>query len=246
MLSIQNYSKKYDDNTVLNHVDLQIQSGDVIAIIGPSGSGKSTLLKTLNFLVHPDSGSIQYKDQTYDTQKIRPKEIYALRRSMGMVFQNFGLFSHKTALENLTLVLTKVQKMPQKKALSIAQKTLDQVGLSDKYDAYPHQLSGGQQQRVGIARALAASPDILLFDEPTSALDPELVGEVQKVIKNLALQGQTMLVVTHEMDFARQVANRVIFMEEGHIRIDGSPNLVFGTQANDRIKRFIGKLGYSI
>lgn len=242
MLTIIDYSKSYGTLKVLDAIDLHINKGDVIAVIGPSGSGKSTLLKTLNYLVAPDSGTLIYNSDTYEAGTIKKKQIHGLRRKMGMVFQNFGLFSHLSAEENITLVLKKVLKTEKGAASKKAQQILDLVGLSDKYDAYPSQLSGGQQQRVGIARAIASDPDIILFDEPTSALDPELVGEVQKVIGQLASNGQTMLVVTHEMNFARSVANRVIFMENGQIVAEGTPSNIFSDDSPDRLRQFIGKL----
>ncbi len=241
MLSIKEYMKSYGDLEVLKGVDLHIDQGDVVAIIGPSGSGKSTLLKSINYLTTPDNGTLSFSGQVLSPASATHKQIHNLRKDMGMVFQNFALFSHLTALENLTLVLEKVQKKSKKDAIKIAQTTLDSVGLSDKYNAYPSQLSGGQQQRVGIARAITTNPKLILFDEPTSALDPELVNEVQKVIRELANAGQTMIIVTHEMAFAKEVAKRIIFMENGEIVDQGTPDYIFSEAASTRLQKFVGK-----
>ena len=242
MLAVHNYSKAFGSLEVLKSISFSIDKGDVIAVIGPSGSGKSTLLKTLNYLIEPDGGTLQFKGATYSPGMISRRQIHELRKSMGMVFQNFGLFNHLTALENLTLVLRRVQKLSRKDADRQGKATLERVGLSDKYHAYPNQLSGGQQQRVGIARAMVTKPELLLFDEPTSALDPELVGEVQKVIRQLAQEGQTMVVVTHEMNFAREIANRVIFMEKGVIAAEGKPEDIFSDGTTPRLKQFLGRV----
>lgn len=240
MLSIKSLSKSYGNINVLKSLDFQINKGEVVAIIGPSGSGKSTFLKTINQLVKADSGEMVFKDKVYHMAKVSKKEATELRRLTGMVFQNFGLFSHLDVLKNITLGLEKVHGMDEKTARKRGQDLLKSVGLSDKIKAYPSELSGGQQQRVGIARAMASDPPLLLLDEPTSALDPELVGEVLLVIKELAQSGNTMIIVTHEMAFARDIADRIIFMDHGQIIMDASPEVVFSQQAPDRVKAFIG------
>lgn len=246
MIQLNNISKSFGTLEVLKGIDLSVDKGDVIAVIGPSGSGKSTLLKTINFLVKPEGGTMTFNDATYDIAHLSKKAIYDLRKQVGMVFQNFGLFSHLTVEENLTTVLINVHGYKEDEALKKARETLDSVGLSDKYKAYPRQLSGGQQQRVGIARAIVAKPELILFDEPTSALDPELVGEVQKVIKALAETDQTMIVVTHEIPFAKEVADRVLFMEDGVIVSEVDPEDLYTSRAPERLQQFIGNLTYEI
>ena len=211
-------------------------------IIGPSGSGKTTLLRCIDFLERADSGRLTLGDITVDLEKCHKKDILAIRRKCAFVFQNYGLFQNKTALENVMEGLTVVQKKSREEARRIAAETLDWVGLSDRMDYYPVNLSGGQQQRVGIARAVALSPDVILFDEPTSALDPELVGETLELIKKVANRGITMIVVTHEMAFAQDVANQVIFMDEGVVVEAGTPGEVFSHPKNERTKQFLARI----
>lgn len=217
MLEINDLKKSFGEHEVLKGIDLHVDQGDVIAILGPSGSGKTTLLRCINFLEKTDNGTLVFDNELYNLKHVTKKDIAKIRRKTAFVFQNYNLFRNKTALQNVTEGLIVARKIPKAKADEMGMKALDKVGLSDKYNAYPHQLSGGQQQRVAIARAIAAEPEIIYFDEPTSALDPELIGEVLSVMHTLADEGMTMLVVTHEMDFARTVSNKVIFMEAGEI-----------------------------
>ena len=216
-----------------------INEGDVVAIIGPSGSGKTTLLRCINFLEKADSGTLIFDNEKFEFDKITKKEIARLRRKTAFVFQNYNLFLNKTALQNVTEGLIVARKMHKAEAIEIGKKALDKVGLSDRYDYYPSQLSGGQQQRVAIARAIATNPEIIFFDEPTSALDPELTGEVLSVMRDLANEGMTMLVVTHEMGFARTVSNKVIFMEDGVIVEQGSSKEFFENPKEERTKAFL-------
>lgn len=239
MIEIKNIKKSFGQLQVLKGLDLNIEKGDVVAVLGPSGSGKTTLLRCMNFLEKADEGEMIFDGETIDLHTASRKTIHEIRNKTAFVFQTFNLFSNKTVLENVTLGLTVARKMNKKEAEEIGMNLLDKVGLSDKYHAYPNQLSGGQQQRVGIARALATSPEIIYFDEPTSALDPELIGEVLKVIKDLADEGMTMVVVTHEMNFARNISNKVIFMEDGKIVSSSSTKDFFSNQDNERIKNFI-------
>ncbi len=241
MLEIKNLSKSFHDNKVLEQVDLKIEKGDVIGIIGPSGTGKSTLLRCINQLEIPEAGQVIWKDQTIDLAK-KNKESQEFRKSTGMVFQRFYLFEKKTALENVMEGLLTVQKKSKKEAREIAERELKRVGMSAWANHYPKHLSGGQQQRVAIARALALKPELLLLDEPTSALDPELVGEVLETIKNVAAEGHTMLLVSHEMNFVRHVANKVIFLDGGHIVEYGSPKEVFTNPKNERTREFLRKM----
>lgn len=220
----------------LRGINLEVKKGEVVVIIGPSGSGKSTCLRSLNLLEEPTSGHIYFEDVDIMDPKT---DINMMRRKMGMVFQQFNLFPHMTVLKNLTLAPMKLLKMSQKEAEEKALEILDRVGLKDRADAYPAQLSGGQKQRVAICRALCMNPDVMLFDEPTSALDPEMVGEVLNVMKQLAKEGMTMIVVTHEMGFARDVADRVIFMADGSIIEEGTPEEIFSNPKNDRTKDFL-------
>ena len=239
MIEIKNIKKSFGQLQVLKGLDLNIEKGDVVAVLGPSGSGKTTLLRCMNFLEKADEGEMIFDGETINLHTASRKTIHEIRNKTAFVFQTFNLFSNKTVLENVTLGLTVARKMNIKEAEKIGMNLLDKVGLSDKYHAYPNQLSGGQQQRVGIARALATSPEIIYFDEPTSALDPELIGEVLKVIKDLADEGMTMVVVTHEMNFARNISNKVIFMEDGKIISSSSTKDFFSNQDNERIKNFI-------
>lgn len=239
MINVKNLSKAYGENEVLKGIDLDVAAGEVVVIIGPSGSGKSTFLRCLNLLEQPTGGIIEFEGQNILDKSV---SIDQLRQKMGMVFQSFNLFPHMTVLENLTISPLKVKKEKPETAKANAITLLQQVGLADKADAYPASLSGGQQQRVAIARALAMNPDVMLFDEPTSALDPEMVGEVLAVMQSLAEKGMTMVVVTHEMGFAREVADRVIFMDQGIVQEQGSPEEVFGVPKNPRTQDFLRKV----
>ncbi|EHC5261697.1 amino acid ABC transporter ATP-binding protein [Listeria monocytogenes] len=239
MINIKNLYKHFGKLEVLKGIDLEIASGEVVVVIGPSGSGKSTFLRCLNLLEQPTTGTILFENKDLMAKQTNVNE---LRQKMGMVFQNFNLFPHKNVLENLMLAPMKVKNEDSAAAKKNALSLLEKVGLADKATSYPSQLSGGQQQRVAIARALAMNPDVMLFDEPTSALDPEMVGEVLSVMKSLAKEGMTMVVVTHEMGFAREVADRVVFMDAGVIQEQGTPEEVFGNPQNDRTKDFLGKV----
>ena len=227
---------------ILKGIDLQVSSGEVVVILGPSGSGKTTLLRSLNFLESVDMGRLFFDDENYDLTNISQKEIASIRKRTSYVFQNYNLFVNKTALQNVTEGLIIARKMVKKDAEQIGMAALDKVGLSDKYDFYPSQLSGGQQQRVGIARAIATSPKVIYFDEPTSALDPELTGEVLEVMVQLAKEGMTMIIVTHEIGFAREVADRVVFMEGGQIVIEGSPEDILNQPKETRIQQFLSRI----
>ena len=242
MIEVKGIRKTFADLQVLKGIDLKIEKGDVVAILGPSGSGKTTLLRCMNFLEKADAGRMIFDDEEFDMAAVSNKKIHLIRNKTAFVFQSFNLFANMTALQNVTLGLKVAKKIKKEEAEEIGKKMLDKVGLSDKYDAYPVQLSGGQQQRVAIARALAGNPEIIYFDEPTSALDPELIGEVLKVIKELADEKMTMLVVTHEMNFARNVSNRVVFMDEGKILDDCETKVFFEKQRNERIKNFIASI----
>ena len=235
-VKVRNLVKHFDKLEVLNGIDLTVTEGEVVCIIGPSGSGKSTLLRCLNKLEEPTGGEIIIDDAVVTDKKTN---INKVRENIGMVFQSFNLFSNFTVLENIMFAPVELKKMNKAAAKTKAMELLSRVGLADKADAYPHQLSGGQQQRVAIARSLAMNPDIMLFDEPTSALDPEMVGEVLAVMKELAAAGMTMIVVTHEMGFARDVADRVIFMADGGIVEEGTPEEIFTDPQNPRTKEFI-------
>ncbi|MFC0523556.1 amino acid ABC transporter ATP-binding protein [Pontibacillus salicampi] len=240
MLSVQNLHKQFDELVVLDGIDLQVNKGKVIVVIGPSGSGKTTLLRCLNVLETPTKGKVSVNNMELDfSQKVSKKDIQTLRKQTGMVFQTYNLFPHMTALQNVIEGPVTVQKVAKTNAQQKGKQLLEKVGLGDKLDYYPHQLSGGQQQRVGIARALAIDPEVLLFDEPTSALDPELVGEVLKVMKELAEEGMTMVVVTHEMNFAKEVADEVIFMDGGRIVERGTPTQLFTEPQNNRTRQFL-------
>lgn len=239
MLEINGLRKSFGEHEVLKGIDLRVEQGDVIAILGPSGSGKTTLLRCINFLEMADSGTLILDKEIYNLEHISKKDIAKIRQKTAFVFQNYNLFRNKTALQNVTEGLIIARKMPKVKAEAIGMRALDKVGLSDKYNAYPHQLSGGQQQRVAIARAIASEPEIIYFDEPTSALDPELIGEVLSVMHTLADEGMTMLVVTHEMDFARTVSNKVIFMEAGEIIESQDAKEFFDHPKAQRTKEFL-------
>ena len=238
-MEIKKLTKSFGTNRVLSGIDLTIKKGDVIAILGPSGSGKTTLLRCINFLEKSDSGTMVFDGRDYDLGHMRNADIAAIRKKTGFVFQNYNLFANLTALGNVTLGLTTARKMDKEKARAIGMEMLEKVGLADHADYYPIQLSGGQQQRVAIARALSANPEIIYFDEPTSALDPELIGEVLSVMKQLAEDGMTMLVVTHELSFAENVSNRVIFMENGNIVEQGPSKEFFANPREQRTREFL-------
>ena len=242
MLEASDIKKTFGHHQVLKGVSLGVAKGEVVVIIGPSGSGKTTLLRCLNFLEKADSGRLRIADASADLGRAHKKEIVALRRKTAMVFQSYNLFHNKTAVENVIEGPVIVQKKPKDECVKEAERILADVGLADKFNSYPSQLSGGQQQRVGIARALALKPDVILFDEPTSALDPELVGEVLGVMIKLARQGMTMIVVTHEMLFAQQVASRVLVMDEGLVIEEGPPASIFSSPKEERTKRFLKRV----
>ncbi|ESE29525.1 MAG: amino acid ABC transporter ATP-binding protein [[Eubacterium] brachy] len=239
MLVVKNLKKNFGENQVLKGIDEHIKQGEVVCVIGPSGSGKSTFLRCLNLLEEPTSGEIYLDGEQINAEKT---DINKVRQKLGMVFQNFNLFPHKTVMENIILapvnVLGKTAEESEKTGLEL----LKRVGLEDKKDAYPSSLSGGQKQRVAIARALAMNPEAMLFDEPTSALDPEMVGDVLEVMRDLAKKGMTMIIVTHEMGFAREVADRVIFMDEGYLIEEGSPENIFDNPKEERVREFLEKV----
>lgn len=239
MIRIENLHKSFNNVEVLKGINLEIEKGEVVAIIGPSGTGKSTLLRCMNFLERPDKGIIEIDDFNVDVKKITKNQIHALRKCTSMVFQSYNLFKNKTAIENIMEPLITVKGINKSESKKIAINILEKVGLADKKDSYPSKLSGGQQQRVAIGRSMAVNPKIMLFDEPTSALDPELVGEVLNVIRTLAEQKTTMIIVTHEMKFARDAADRVLFMDEGTIVEQGSPEKIFNYAENPRTIKFL-------
>ena len=242
MLKVTNIRKAFKDNEVLKGVDIEVNKGDVVTILGPSGSGKTTLLRCINFLEQADGGQLDFDEQHLDYAKVTGKEIKAIRHKTAFVFQNYNLFNNKTALENVTEGLIYGRGVEKSKAVEVAKKALDRVGLAERYDYYPSQLSGGQQQRVGIARAIAVEPEIILMDEPTSALDPELIGEVLGVIKSLADEGKTMVIVTHEMQFAKEISTNVIFMDGGRIVEQGSASKIFTNPEELRTRRFLRRV----
>ena len=239
MIKVENLTKSFGELEVLKGINQEIKDGEVVVVIGPSGSGKSTFLRCLNLLESPTSGKIFVDDEEITSKKI---DINKVREDMGMVFQSFNLFDNLNILDNITLAPTLVKKMEKAKAEEKARELLARVGLPDKAEAFPKSLSGGQKQRIAIARALAMNPKVMLFDEPTSALDPEMVGEVLDIMKDLAREGMTMVVVTHEMGFAREVGDRIIFMDGGYVVEEGSPEEIFGNPQNDRTKDFLGKV----
>lgn len=242
MLEVRNVTKQFDSLEVLKGVDISVEKGDVVAILGPSGSGKTTLLRCINFLEKADSGDMIFDGEQFQLNHMSKKDIARLRKKTAFVFQNYNLFQNKTALGNVTEGLVTARKVPKKEAIEIGKKALDKVGLADKYDYYPYQLSGGQQQRVAIARALATNPEIIFFDEPTSALDPELIGEVLSVMRDLAEEGMTMLVVTHEIGFAKNVSSKVVFMENGVV-VEAAPTKeFFENPKSERAKSFVSNI----
>ena len=242
MLEIKNIRKAFDGQEILKGVDIKVNKGDVVTILGPSGSGKTTLLRCINFLEKADEGTMIFDQEHLKLDSVHKKDIAKIRRKTAFVFQSYNLFRNKTALQNVTEGLITARKMPKSQAEEIGKKALDKVGLSDRYDYYPHQLSGGQQQRVGIARAIATDPELILFDEHTSALDPELIGEVLEVMRQLAAEGMTMLVVTHEMNFARNVSTNVIFMDQGVVVEENNPKDFFESPQEERTKQFLGSI----
>ena len=242
MLKVTNVHKSFGKNEILKGVNLNVNKGDVVVILGPSGSGKTTLLRTIDFLETADKGELEFDDIHTSLSHANKKTILNVRRKTGFVYQNYNLFANKTAIENVMEGLVTARKIPKDQAREIAEQALQKVGLLDRKDFYPSQLSGGQQQRVGIARAVAINPDVVLFDEPTSALDPELVGEVLSVIKELAKEGTTMIVVTHEMSFAEEVATQVVFMEGGVVVEQGSPKEIFYHPKEERTRKFLERI----
>lgn len=242
MIELKNVHKAFGDLKVLRGVSLSVDKGDVVVILGPSGSGKTTFLRCINFLEEADEGELTIGELHLDMKKAKKKEILEVRRKTAFVFQNYNLFANKTALQNVMEGLTVARKIPKDEARKIAMEALEKVGLSERCNHYPSQLSGGQQQRVGIARAMAVNPDVILFDEPTSALDPELINEVLKVMKDLAKGGATMIVVTHEMRFAREVSNHVVFMDGGVVVEEGTPEDVFDHPKEERTRQFLNAI----
>ena len=246
MLELQNIKKSFGGTEVLKNVGLSVAKGDVVAILGPSGSGKTTLLRIANFLETADGGEMNFEGEVLDLPKVSHRDAARIRRKTGFVFQNYNLFRNLTALENVTEGLRVVHKLSAAEAERIGRECLEKVGMGDRADHYPSQLSGGQQQRVGIARAIAANPDVIFFDEPTSALDPELVGEVLAVIKKLAEEGRTLAIVTHELDFARHVATKVSFMDKGVVVEEGAPEVFFTNPKEQRTRQFLSRYLASI
>lgn len=242
MIEVRNWHKSFGKNHVIRGIDWKVETGDVNVIIGASGSGKSTFLRTLNFLERAEEGVLTLDDITLDMQKVHNQDILNVRRNTAMVFQSYNLFRHKTALENVMEALAVVQKMDKKKAEEIAKMQLDRVGLSDRIHYYPHQLSGGQQQRVGIARALAIQPKVILFDEPTSALDPEMIGEVLDVIRKISHKGTTLIIVTHEMGFARDCADNVALFADGILYEQGTPDQIFNHPQKEKTQQFLYRI----
>lgn len=242
MIQIRNVKKSFGKNEVLKDVSLEVKDGEVVVILGPSGSGKTTLLRCLEFFEKADAGELEIGDLSVNIAKANKKEIQQVRNRFGFVFQNYNLFANKTVLENVTEGLIVSKKIPKKEAEEIAAETLKWVGLSDKFDAFPAQLSGGQQQRVGIARAVAIHPEAILLDEPTSALDPELVGDILDIIKKVAKKGITMIIVTHEISFAQDVADKVVFMDSGVVVEEGPPNKILSNPKEQRTRQFLSRI----
>lgn len=242
MIEVRNIKKSFGKLDVLHDVSISVNKGEVVVILGPSGSGKTTLLRCINFLERAENGSLMIEDKYIDFRRCSKKDILEIRRRTAFVFQNYNLFSNKTAVENVMEGLVTARGVSRKEARERAEYELEKVGLSDRLDYYPCKLSGGQQQRVGIARAVALDPDVILFDEPTSALDPELVGETLDVIKNVAKEGRTMIVVTHEMSFAEDVADKVVFMDGGYVIEEGTPQKIFTHPEQERTKQFLKRV----
>ncbi|MBM7834281.1 amino acid ABC transporter ATP-binding protein [Clostridium sardiniense] len=241
MIKVKGLKKNFKKLEVLKDINLEVKTGEVVVILGPSGSGKSTFLRCLNYLEKPDSGEISIGDVNINVENVSKKDIANLRKQSAMVFQHYNLFNNKTVLQNVTEALLVVKRLNKDEAIKIALNTLKKVGMEDKKDVYPGTLSGGQKQRVSIARAMAINPNVILFDEPTSALDPELVTEVLNVIKDLAKEHRTMIIVTHEMSFARDVGDRIIFMSDGVVVEEGTPDEIFKFPKNDRTKQFLSR-----
>jgi polar amino acid transport system ATP-binding protein len=239
VIKTEKLTKSFGDKQVLKGIDEQINSGEVVVIIGPSGSGKSTFLRCMNLLEEPTTGKVIFEGKEINKKGV---DIDSIRTKMGMVFQSFNLFPHLTVLDNIMIGPQQVKKVPKDKAEAIARKLLTRMGMTEKADVYPQSLSGGQKQRIAIARALAMEPDMMLFDEPTSALDPEMVGEVLQVMKDLALEGMTMVVVTHEMGFAKEVGDRILFMDDGQVMEQGTPDEIFNHPKSERTKDFLSKV----
>ena len=242
MLEIKNVHKTFDGKEILKGIDLNVEKGDVVAILGPSGSGKTTFLRCLNFLERADQGTINFDGEQVDLKTAKKRQIADIRQKTAFVFQNYNLFQNKTVLQNVTLGLTAARHMNKEEAKQKAIKALEKVGMADRLDSYPSQLSGGQQQRVAIARGLATDPEIIYFDEPTSALDPELIGEVLSVMRQLAEEGMTMLVVTHEMEFARSVSRKILFLEGGKTIETGPTQEFFQNPKTDRAREFVNRI----
>lgn len=241
MIKVSNLKKQFNGIDVLKDISIDVKPGEVVVILGPSGSGKSTFLRCLNYLEKPDGGTIEIGDAKIVAPKVSKKDIHNLRKQSAMVFQHYNLFNNKTVLQNVTEALIVVKKLNKDEANKIALDSLKKVGMLDKKDAYPRTLSGGQMQRVSIARAIAINPNVILFDEPTSALDPELVSEVLSVIKDLAKENRTMIIVTHEMSFAKDVGDRIIFMADGLVVEEGTPDEIFNNPKHDRTKQFLNR-----
>jgi L-cystine transport system ATP-binding protein len=241
LIEVKNLRKSFGKHEVLKGIDLSVNEGDVVTLLGPSGSGKTTLLRCINFLERANAGTLRIEDEAVDLRKVSQKQILSLRRKTAMVFQNYDLFLNKTAMENVTEGLIVARGAPKAAAIERATEVLEKVGLRAKLDSRPHQLSGGEQQRVGIARALAVNPAVILFDEPTSALDPERVKEILDLIRSVAETGVTMIVVTHEMEFAYDIADKVVFMDFGEIVEQGKPKQVFGSPAQERTRQFLSR-----
>lgn len=246
MLEIRDIHKSFHDTKVLRGVDISVEKGDVVVILGPSGSGKTTLLRSINFLEKADHGTLTLEGKTIDFKKATKKQKHEFRLKTGFVFQSYHLFLNKTALGNVMEGLTVARKIPKAQANEIAKKALDKVGLSDRYDYYPHLLSGGQQQRIGIARAIATNPEVIFFDEPTSALDPELIDGVLAVMKQLAAEGTTMVIVTHELSFARDVANKVYFIDDGMVVESGNPKDIIQHPKEERTRQFMSRINREV
>jgi L-cystine transport system ATP-binding protein len=242
MIEVKNVKKSFGSLEVLKDVSLTVEKGEVVVILGQSGSGKTTLLRCINFLEKADGGTLTIGDKTVDFKHAKKKDILEVRKNTAFVFQNYSLFANKTALQNVTEGLIVARKVPKDEAIKKGKEALDWVGLSEKYDYYPCQLSGGQQQRVGIARAVVLNPEVILLDEPTSALDPELVGETLSVIKKVAECGITMIIVTHEMSFAKDVASKVVFMADGYIVEEGTPDEIFSYPKHEKTRQFLSRI----